>query len=554
MMILDDRLSLDHDDTLIFHSLFVCEIMQIKRLKYTILFALTILAFSTASANNITVSNVAVTGQNISAGTNNASNYTLIQFDLAWENSWRVSSAPNNWDAAWVFAKYRIGGVWYHATLNTNGHTAPAGSVITPSGDGCGAFFYRASDGSGTFSKSGIQLRWNYGANGVSDNATVDVQVFAIEMVFVPQGAFALGSGGTGVAEFYKYPTTTNTFPINNENAIAVSAVAESLYYNKNTTLSGDQTGVLPAAFPKGYNAFYCMKYEISQQQYVEFLNTLTRLQQSSRVTSSVGEGTASVTNRYVMSGVSTDITRNGIRCDAIIPSSGPVTFYCDLNGNDICGESSDGLSIACGRLRYDDVWAYADWCGLRPMTELEYEKACRGTLSAVPDEYAWGSTLIGTSVYTLNNSGTFFEVPVSPALSPQGNSNNAVTKLASNPGPFRVGCFATAGSDRAVSGATYYGIMEMSGNLIERCVTVGSVSGRAYTGVHGNGVLDNSGNADVPNWTDVSGAGFRGGAYMYGTGSGNNPTVKISDRYYAARNNIARSSYYGGRGVRTAP
>ncbi len=39
----------------------------------------------------------------------------------------------------------------------------------------------------------------------------------------------------------------------------------------------------LPAAFPKGYAAFYIMKYEISQEQYVGFLNKLTQTQQTAR-------------------------------------------------------------------------------------------------------------------------------------------------------------------------------------------------------------------------------------------------------------------------------
>jgi len=73
----------------------------------TLLFALILATLLTA--NNINVTNVKVTGQNTTAGVNHTSNYSLVQFDLTWENSWRTSSAPNNWDAAWVFVKYRVG-------------------------------------------------------------------------------------------------------------------------------------------------------------------------------------------------------------------------------------------------------------------------------------------------------------------------------------------------------------------------------------------------------------------------------------------------------------
>ena len=31
---------------------------------------------------------------------------------------------------------------------------------------------------------------------------------------------------------------------------------------------SGDRTGPIPANFPKGYNAFFAMKYEITQEQF----------------------------------------------------------------------------------------------------------------------------------------------------------------------------------------------------------------------------------------------------------------------------------------------
>ena len=52
-------------------------------------------------ANNIQISNVSITGQNT------ASKYKMIQFDISWENSWRTSTEQSNWDAAWIFIKYR---------------------------------------------------------------------------------------------------------------------------------------------------------------------------------------------------------------------------------------------------------------------------------------------------------------------------------------------------------------------------------------------------------------------------------------------------------------
>jgi hypothetical protein len=62
-----------------------------------------------AQANNIAVSNASIVGQNTTAGVNNAANFSLVKFDLSWENSWRTATGPSNWDAAWVFVKFRVG-------------------------------------------------------------------------------------------------------------------------------------------------------------------------------------------------------------------------------------------------------------------------------------------------------------------------------------------------------------------------------------------------------------------------------------------------------------
>ena len=139
-------------------------------------------------ANNIEVTNIVLTNQNVADGT------TVIQFDLNWENSWRISVGPANYDAAWVFAKYRVnGGAWRQTFISGIG-TTPAGATIETA-DNIGAFVYRSADGNGDVFFSGLQLEWDYDANNVDANAVVDVQVFAVEMVYVPEGAYRLGTG-----------------------------------------------------------------------------------------------------------------------------------------------------------------------------------------------------------------------------------------------------------------------------------------------------------------------------------------------------------------------
>ncbi len=426
---------------------------------------------SAAFANNVTVSNVTMTAQDSS------NDYVLVEFDVSWENSWRTSSTPNNWGAVWVFVKYKVGsGDWQHATLSATAsrHTATSGSTITPSSDGKGVFIYRSANGlGGTFSLSDARLRWNYGSDSVADDAQVALNVVATEMVYVPTGTFSAGSGGTGTNEFTL--TTINTG----------SATVAGGFPTGQTAPGSD-------SWPNGYTAFYCMKYAITQEQYVDFLKTLDRTQQNTRTGTDLASGITSVTRRYVMCNASSMASRNGIRCDATIPATGTITFYCDYNGNGIGGDFDNGQHIACNYLSWADGAAYADWAALRPMTELEFEKACRGTAAAVADEYAWGSTSI-TQATGITNSGAGNETA-------SNSSANSVYEFhASVQGPMRVGCFATSNSTRETAGATYYGIMEMSGNLVKRCVTIENVDGRSFTGSHGDGVLDSTGEMPTP-------------------------------------------------------
>lgn len=231
-----------------------------------------LMAVSLIYGNNITVSNVSLTDQNAAANT------TQVQFDLSWENSWRVSFGPSNYDAAWVFVKYRVNGNdWEHATISDDGSVAPAGASLNPT-DNVGAFIYRSADGSGDNDFRDIQLRWDYTSTGVDANSVVDVQVFAVEMVYVPGGQFSMGTtladGDNMNGEFYSLASVfaiPQAYTVSSEAAIPVSNTAGNLYYDNTEGLGeagiGDQLGPIPAPFPKGFTAFYCMKYEVTQAQ-----------------------------------------------------------------------------------------------------------------------------------------------------------------------------------------------------------------------------------------------------------------------------------------------
>ena len=496
--------------------------------------------FSKSSANNIQLTNMFLTGQNTTA------DYTMIQFDLSWENSWRVSSGTTNWDAAWIFVKFRLGtGPWLHAFLNNVGHNTGTGTAATISpgllntanafntstNPAMGVFVHRSGNGTGTFSQTGIQLQWNYGIHGIADGDAVDIKVFAVEMVYVPSGSFQVGDGISTMGQFRNGSTST-PFTISSENALTLGGTTNGNLANNNATGMGTvddfnntTTRALPASFPKGFNAFYCMKYEISQQQWIDFFNVLDNTQKSNRdLTGQPGKNSDAVTNRNNISWTSGDATLNG------------GTF-----GN-----------VACNFVSWMDGAAFADWASLRPMTELEYEKACRGTLTPVANEYAWGTTSI-TGATGISNSGANNEVASNAGANVVFNNNANVQ------GPLRVGSFATSSSNREQAGASYYGIMELSGNLWERTVSVGIATGRNFTGsIHGNGLLTNDGFCDISTWpgfvTDkvsgATGSGYRGGAFNIT----NNNHLSISNRWLASNLGTGRNHELGFRCVRSAP
>lgn len=451
------------------------------------------LAFS-SQANNVQTNNVILSGQNT------VSNYTQINYDISWENSWRTSTNESNYDGVWIFCKFRKKNTtsWQHATINyvapgdaaSCGHTAPAGSEIKTSADGKGVWMYRDADGQGTVNWSGANLRWNYGADNVLDSDSVEMRVFAVEMVYVPQGNFYLGSGGTEVNRFRK-GTVDSFFEVTSENAITVGTGATHLTSSVASTMVN---GSLPATYPKGFKAFWMMKYEASQQQYVDFLNTI-------------------------------DLAGNTARNPGGFTGTHPNLV-------------SSNPERAMGGIGTDDVLSYLDWAAMRPMTEFEYEKACRGkNILPVPNEYAWGNTTIlqaGTSTL----QGTTDETWAT------GNCNyffNSITV------PIRCGALATATSNRQQSGATYYGIMEMCGNVEERVISANTV-GRTYIGAHGDGNLSNTYDHNVSTW-DANALAFRGaGAYSNSLPN----ALRVSDRTGFAAS-ASRNGFYGLRAVRTA-
>ena len=526
-----------------------------------------------------------------------------LQFDLSWGNTWRAKwtepAAANvtgkdlsveSWSAAWVFAKYRLPGRekegYSHATLSAKAddHAAatrhpavPASAGCPPSdgsagttvdvgltnGKGMGVFIYRAGPGHGPLDLKNVRLRWLHEADGVNDPGKADLKVFAIEMVYVPRGAFALGSGagGTESGRFQEGGGSGREFvvdeawskPASNSPSTHARRIANVAGRLWGVSQEGHNTigpeGTLCDAFPTGHDAFYSMRYEVSRGQFADFLNTIS----SDAFASTTGGdrdhagGHYTAAGRYALSG--------------LWPNLKPAKPY-----------------QACNLLSWWDAAKFAAWAGLRPMTELEYEKAGRGPRKPVANEFAWGTARIAKANYTLANEGKPDERIAENYSVTAGNASYDFTMpdlhggaarggVSAVPGsPMRVGIFATSDSERVAAGASYWGILELSGNVREQLVTVGNVKGREFAGTHGSGTWDIP--ADWPEakyfagaektvgGDDGLGSGLRGGFF------GDMPfNLRLSNRSKAAFtareasfSSQSRADQNGFRCVRTAP
>jgi len=466
---------------------------------------------------NVRISNVMV-------GAANAAEHTrMITFDIGWDFSWRTSAPPYNWDAAWVFIKYQVGGgEWNHATLSAGAeeHVSPSGTTVAPPSDGKGVFLYRSEDGTGTFQSSGVSLKWNYGLDHIADDAAVNVKVLGVVMVYIPEGAFYVGDNGASDASLTKGSNDNRPWFIAGEDAIEVTNAASDGYYYRSSkdvwndvwNAGEDVTGTeftIPADFPKGFRAIYCMKYELTQQQYADFLNTL---------------GPAQMTNRYGRS----NFNHFG---------------YSISENNGVY--STAHPERACGFLSPADGHAYADWAGIRPMTELEFEKICRGSGNPpVNHEFAWGTT------YSKNARATGSDIDRLLFTIFRANSwymyDEEVRQF-----PLNSGIFTWPGKSRELSGAAYYGVMEMSTNLSEPCVSIGNRYGRVFTWRNGDGQLAPDGFTDEINWPlrDGKGGGYRGGCFANERG---HMCTSVRVEATLEIDNAHRHIPWGFRGVRT--
>lgn len=422
-------------------------------------------------------------------GVNN--NAFTLSLSLSWDNAWQDDY---NFDAVWLFVKYRTQDdpAWKPLFFSQTGHQFTPQGECLPGETGTevvGLFVWPANPVNG---KAVLQCQLSckipdgVTAQQVEDNALY-FAVQGIEMVYIPAGAYYLGDGASDGS--FGAVGSKEPYLVVSEEAVSLTDLNDS--------------GLdLSAAYPKGYNGFFCMKTEITQGQYVDFLNLLSFEDQVSLLnhTYFMQEG------RFIFDGTSepqengstTPQLRNGIKLQKGFNQvdEAPLIFMNDLNNNGIGGEDGDGQALACNFLSAKDLFSYCSWAGLRPLSELEYEKACRRLFPEYPraGAYPWGSEsgAVAITDADIQHIGTLSE-----QVSGAGNINGGSQRTS----PVRGGAFAVSGSTAQTAGASFWGVMEMAGNLKECCIAATA----DFSDECGDGNMQ----------SQLSGAVWRGGGFL---------------------------------------
>lgn len=427
---------------------------------------------------------------------------------VEWQNAWK--NDRNN-DAVWLFCKFLSGDDGYrHITLKPSGHAVlqsiqPPGVKINleVSGDGTGLFISPAEAFRGTVA---LKIKLAIDAAPLADFNTdrAAFKAFGLEMVHVPTGSFYVGESDSTAAFQYAAFYQPNeqgghAGPVYIQSEQALEFGKDFSYRVQRGIYQGDVQGPVPDAFPKGFHGFYIMKYEITQGNYADFLNSLSREQSQ---------------------------LRNNFGGKGYYNYRGTIA----LNGEKYSAASPDR---PCNFLSWDDAMAFADWCALRPMTELEFEKACRADRKPTDREFPWGNA---------------DKLQVERRVNPAGDLVHLQGKSESELFPDNLAEFA----------ASPYGVLDLAGSLWERCITVGDSTGRAFKGSHGDGRLSYFGFATNPDWPsgvqENGGFGFRGGGFYHHDRGYHefNPFSPVSYRPYGAWSGGNRTEAYGSRLVRT--
>ena len=328
----------------------------------------------------LSATSTALWASDLSVNLVSATRADRVEVQLRWANAWR---SARNHDAAWVVLRWAAEPERGALRLAASGHRVvqgkPALEILT-SDDRRGVFIQLASEFRGDIScrvelvldeseLSGLSVDLSQG-EPIEGGA---IDAWAVEMVFVPGGSFELGDDHEGVRNtgaFHRVDgdgRPTGPFLVKPEAPIDVFRAPGGLWYEVGETPQyiGDQSGPIPAPFPKGTEPFYVMKYELRQGQYARFLSAVPADWRAARMaTELAGEEAETWTIA---------VTEKTVRA----------------------GESKR----PCNFLTWDDSSAWADWMALRPMTEFEFEKAALAdsTKDVLAASHYWAMDLSGS-------------------------------------------------------------------------------------------------------------------------------------------------------------
>jgi formylglycine-generating enzyme required for sulfatase activity len=359
-------------------------------------------------------------------------NHKQLSFSISWKHCWNLEgkASPNNHDAVYFFLKGSHNNV-QSKTLGLKSISSNSNGVIVKLKSIGGLIETQTQIDTAIKVSLLVDLEEPLLAGDWNINA------YALEMAQIPEGSFWVGDS-----------LSNNTLGNQKSSPLLIDCISKSVF-QKGDTIALTNNAV------SGFKAFYLMKQEICQSNYVDFLN-------------SISEEEAELMKPSILSLPVNSPQRN--RC--FITQIGKQ-FGVDANQNSILNEGNDGGAIACNWLTNNQLLAYLSWAGLRPLTELEFEKSCRGPIISKPKEFAWG-TIYSTDANELVMANTNFETASETGNDSSGLTNHALIAGSRYiEGPIRSGFAFTQKSNRIRAGAGFYGNADLSGNLWEQCLKV---------------------------------------------------------------------------------
>ena len=358
----------------------------------------------------------------VSVETGGAADGRTVAVRIEWRHAWRDA---RNHDGVWVVVRDRERPATPIAKLLPGGARSLGGGThdaeIAVTADGVGAFVApRLTPGEERVDPVVLRVELRLAGDSVPTSPFAT----GLEMVYIPAGAFELGDADAqaraqgSLFAVDEDPGAPTRYEVRDESAIAVADEPGALWYEVGgePQYRGDRAGPIPEGFPKGTRAFWIMKREFRQGDWAAFLAALPPVARALRWRPPAASA-------------------EGAACFSLA----------DVDGVPVASAPARPLQF----VSWDDTCALLDWHRLRPLTELEFEKAARGPVAPCALDFPWGIA------------------DAAPVL----------RRVESTRDLRHDGAAAEAGGDaaaRIARGASYFGVLDLAGSVWERVVAAG--------------------------------------------------------------------------------